>query len=101
MFGISDLSWGKKTKVEIIHFMVTILTLVLSANALVSCCEPPPNLGAKIPGNHWWRPARLTESKDHSSGRGGCFSLNGMVVFFLFFIFYFEPTELFFQMINL
>lgn len=33
---------------------------------LVPCCEPPPDLGAEIPGNHRRSPARPAEGTDHS-----------------------------------
>lgn len=35
----------------------------------VPCCEPPPDLGATIPGNHWRSAAGPAEGRDHKSGR--------------------------------
>lgn len=51
-----------------LHFWLYSYPLFL---VIVPCCEPPPDLGAEIPGNHRWSPAGPAEGRDHRSGKAG------------------------------
>lgn len=54
-----------------LFFVSDSLYCFLLSIVSVSCCKPPPNLGEKIPGNYWRRPAGPAQGKDHRSEKTG------------------------------